>query len=88
MAKNEFLLKQHPHFMDIYFTKIGNGPTIARQVWLTNVEMAIIVAKVAQGKFCSYAALRLIHTPLATAPFCNPVNSLTGNYVSRVLRRG
>jgi hypothetical protein len=58
--------------MDIDFTKLGSGPMIARQLWVANVEMAISVAEVAQGNFCSQAALRLLHTPLATTLLCHP----------------
>ncbi len=59
--------------MNIDFTKEGSGPTIAKQVWVASVEMAISVAKVTQGNFCSHAALQLLHAPLATSPLPHPV---------------
>ena len=73
MTKKESLLEQHCHFMDIDFTKLGSSFTIlARQVWVANVEMAISITEVAQGNFCSQAALRLLCTPLTTAPLHHP----------------
>jgi hypothetical protein len=57
MTKKESLLKQHHHFINIDITKLGSGPTIAEKERVANVQMAISVAKVAQGNFCSQAAL-------------------------------
>ncbi len=51
---------QHRHYMKIDFTKLGRGPTIACQVWVANIEMAISVAKVVKGNFCTQEALRLL----------------------------
>jgi hypothetical protein len=45
------------------FLQLGRGPTITRQVWVTNVEMAISVAKVAQGNFCSQEVIKVLRTP-------------------------
>ncbi len=73
MTKKESFLEWHPHFTDIDFTKLGSGPTIARQVWVANFEMAISIAKAAQGNFCLQAALWLLHAPLATSPLRDPV---------------
>jgi len=39
--------------MDVDFVNLGSGPTIVQQVWVANVEMAISVAKVARGNFCT-----------------------------------
>ena len=39
--------------MDVNFGELGSGPTIVRQVWVANMEMAISVAKVVRGKFCT-----------------------------------
>ena len=57
------LLKRHKHLMDVDFVELGSGPTIVRQVWVANMEMAISVAKVARGNFCTKDNLRLLHTP-------------------------
>ncbi len=35
------LLARHQHYMKIDFAELGCGPTIARQVWVANMEMAI-----------------------------------------------
>jgi hypothetical protein len=50
--------------MDVDFIKLGSGTTIARQVWVANVEMAISIAKVAHGNFCTQETLLLLCTPL------------------------
>jgi hypothetical protein len=39
--------------MKIDFAKLGHGPTIVRQVWFANMEMAISIAKIAKGNFCT-----------------------------------
>ena len=57
------LLKRHKHLMDVDFIELGSGPAIVRQVWVANVEMAISVAKVARGIFCTQENLRLLHMP-------------------------
>ncbi len=43
--------------------KLGSGTTIACQVWVANVKMAISVTKVVCGNFCMQETLRLLHTP-------------------------
>ncbi len=57
------LLSRHQHFMDTNFLKLGSGPKLKHQVWVSNIEMAICIAKVAKGKFCSQETLSLLHTP-------------------------
>ncbi len=37
-VKKNTLLERHKHFMDVDFNKLGSGTTIARQVWVANVE--------------------------------------------------
>jgi hypothetical protein len=56
-TKRTSLLKKNKHFMDVDFMKLGSGTTIARQVWVANVEMAISVAKVVHGNFCTQETL-------------------------------
>jgi hypothetical protein len=52
-TKRMALLARHRHYMKIDFAKLGRGPTIACQVWVANMEMAISIAKVAKGNFCT-----------------------------------
>jgi hypothetical protein len=61
--KKESLLEQHQHLMDVDFLQLGSGPTIMRQVWVANIEMAISVAKVAWGNFCSQEVIKVLRTP-------------------------
>jgi hypothetical protein len=63
-TKKNSLLKQHKHLMEVDFIKLGGGTTIARQVWIANVEMAISVAMVARGNFCTQETLLLLRTPV------------------------
>ncbi len=63
LMKKESLLKRHQHLMDVDFLQLGSGPTIMRQVWVENVEMAISVAKVAWGNFCSQEVIKVLRTP-------------------------
>ncbi len=63
-TKKNSLLERHKHLMDVDFVKLGSGTTIARQVWVENVEMAISVAKVARDNFCTQETLLLLRTPL------------------------
>jgi hypothetical protein len=62
-TKRTSLLKRHKHLMDVDFMKLGSGTTIARQVWVANVEMAISVTKVVRGNFCTQETLQLLHIP-------------------------
>jgi hypothetical protein len=64
-VKKNTLLERHKHFMDVDFNKLGSGTTIACQVWVANVEMAISVAKIARGNFCTQDSLRILHTPVS-----------------------
>ncbi len=57
------LLARHRHFMRIDFTVLGSGPALACQVWVANMEMAISVAKVARGNFCTQETIRRLSTP-------------------------
>jgi hypothetical protein len=50
--------------MDVDFIKLGSGTTIAHQVWVANVEMAVSIAKVAHDNFCTQETLLLLCTPL------------------------
>ena len=63
-TKKDSLHERHKHLMEVDFAKLGSGTTIARQVWVANVEMAISVAKVARGNFCTQETLLLLRTPL------------------------
>ncbi len=63
-TKKNSLLIQHKHLMEVDFIKLGSGTTIARQVWFANVEMALSIAKVAHGNFCTQETLSLLRTPL------------------------
>jgi hypothetical protein len=59
------LLGQHRHYMNTNFNTLRCRPTIACQVWVTNMKMAISVAKVAKGNFCMQETLQQLRTPLA-----------------------
>jgi hypothetical protein len=63
-TKRTALLGQHRHYMNTNFNTLGRGPTIARQVWVANMEMAISIAKVAKGNFYTQETLRQLRTPL------------------------
>jgi len=63
-TKKDSLHERHKHLMEVDFAKLGSGTTIARQVWVANVEMAISVAKVVRDNLCTQEALRLLPTPL------------------------
>jgi hypothetical protein len=62
-TKKNSLLEQHRHLMEVDFIKLGSGTTIARQVWIANVEMAISVAKIAHGNYCTQEILLILRTP-------------------------
>ncbi len=63
-TKRTALFGRHRHYMNTNFNILGCGPTIARQVWVANMEMAISIAKVAKGNFCTQETLQLMFTPL------------------------
>ena len=46
--------------MDVDFAKLGSRTTIAQQVWVAGVEMAISIAKVARDNFCTQETLLLL----------------------------
>jgi hypothetical protein len=50
--------------MNTNFNTLGHEPTIAHQVWVADMEMAISIAKVAKGNFCMQETLRKLRTPL------------------------
>jgi hypothetical protein len=90
------LLVRHQHYMKIDFAKLGRGPMIARQVWVTNMEMAIGIAKVAKGNFCTWESLRLLCTKIVLPVIqkCSPTppanvsltyNSSPFNHLSHLL---
>ena len=58
------LLERHKYLMNVDFAKLGRRTTIARQVWVANVEMSISVAKVARDNFCTLETLLFLRTPL------------------------
>jgi hypothetical protein len=45
--------------------ELGQGPTLACQVWIAYIEIAICVAKVAKENFCTQKTLWQLRTPLA-----------------------
>jgi hypothetical protein len=49
--------------MDVDFMKLGSGTTIECQVWVANVKMAISIAKIVHGNFCTQKTLQVLHTP-------------------------
>jgi hypothetical protein len=68
LMKKGSLLERHQHLMDMDFFKLGSRPTITCQVWVTNIEMVISVAKVAWGNFCSQEVIKALHTPQHDKP--------------------
>ncbi len=67
-TKSSALLGRHQHYLSTNFDELGRGPTLACQVWVANIEMAISVAKVAKGNFCTHETLRQLRIPLAFPP--------------------
>jgi hypothetical protein len=57
------LLCRHLHYMSKFFEVLRSGPTLARQVWVANMEMAISIARVAKANFCSQDTLRQLNIP-------------------------
>ncbi len=73
------LLGQHRQYMDTNFNTLGCRLTIACLVWVANMEMAISIAKVAKGNFCTQKTLRQLRTPLTLpmiqhTPIRTPIN--------------
>ncbi len=60
------LLCRHRHYLSTDFEALGSSPTLARQVWVANMEMAISVAKIAKANFCSQDTLRQLNTASVT----------------------
>ncbi len=50
--------------MNTNFNKLGRRLTLARQVWVAYMEMAISIAKVAKDNSCTQETLRQLSTPL------------------------
>ena len=46
------------------FEELGSGPTLARQVWFANMEMAIGITRVAKANFCTQNTLRQLNIPV------------------------
>jgi len=63
-TKKDSLHERHKYLMEVDFAKLGSRTTIARQVWVANVEMAISVARVARDNACTQETLLLLHKPL------------------------
>ncbi len=59
------LLGHHRHYMLTNFDELRGGPTLARQVWVANMEMAISVAKIAKGNFYTQNTLQQLNIPVA-----------------------
>ncbi len=57
------LLRRHRHYLLTNFEVLGSGPTLTRQVWVANMEMAISVARVAKANFCLQDTLRQMNIP-------------------------
>jgi hypothetical protein len=64
-TKRSALLGHHRHYMSTNFDKLGRRPTIACQVWVANIKMAISIAKVAKGNFCTQDTLQQLRIPIA-----------------------
>ncbi len=72
-------LGRHQHYMNTNFNTLSRGPTIAHQVWVANMEMAISVAKVAKDNFCTQETLQQLRTLLTLptiqhTPIMTPIN--------------
>ena len=87
-TKQSALLQQHQHFLTIDFVELGRGPTLACQVWIANMKMAISVFKVARGNFCMQESLCMLRTPLET-PAIQPLPPIQNDITSptNILRR-
>jgi hypothetical protein len=67
-TKRSALLGRHQHYMSTNFDELGCGPTLAHQVWVANIDMAISTTKVAKERFCTHETLQQLRTPLALPP--------------------
>jgi hypothetical protein len=57
------LLCRHQHYLLTNFEVLRSGPTLAHQVWVANMEMAISVARVAKANFCLQDTLCQLNIP-------------------------
>ena len=80
-TKQSALLQQHWHFLTIDFVELGRGPTLACQVWVANMEMAISVFKVVRGNFCTQESLCMLRTLLET-PTIKPLPLIQNDITS------
>jgi hypothetical protein len=80
-TKQSALLHRHQHFLTIDFIELGRGPTLACQVWVANMDMAICVFKVARGNFCIQESLCMLWTPLET-PTIQPLPPMQNDITS------
>jgi hypothetical protein len=64
-TKRSALLGHHQHYTSTNFDKLGRRPIVARRVWVANMEMAISVAKVTKGNFCTQDTLQQLPIPIA-----------------------
>ncbi len=78
-TKRTALLGGHRHYINTNFNTIGCRPTIARQVWVANMEMAISVAMVAKGNFCMQETLRQLRTALTLPTIQHTTITTTDN---------
>ncbi len=46
------------------FEELGSRPTLAQQVWVANMEMAISVARISKANFCTQDILRQLNMPM------------------------
>ncbi len=67
-TKRSVLLGQHRHYLPTNFDELGHGPTLAHQVWVANIEMAISISKVAKDNFCTHETLQQLRIPLVFPP--------------------
>ena len=61
------LLRHHRHYMLTNFEELGSGPTLAHQVWVANMEMAISAARIVKANFCTQDTLHQLNIPIVIA---------------------
>ncbi len=77
-SKRTALLGQHQHYMNTSFNKLEGRPTLARQVWVAYMEMAISIAKVAKGNSWTQETLWQLRNPLALSMIQHtPITTIT-----------
>ena len=62
------LLRCHRHYILTNFEELGSGPTLACQLWVANMEMAISVARIAKANFCTQDTLQQLNIPTVFPP--------------------